>query len=89
MGRIEEICARQQGAHTVVTEFHICPIARFERLSGARIGRAIMNILRLRKKGEGYRVPWNRLDLSDPARPRLTCNDAELRALVDVGAGPR
>ena len=88
VGRIEEICADQQGPHTIVTDFHVGPIARFERLSATLIGRAIMDLLRLRKKSEGYRVPWNRLDLSDPARPRLTCSVAELRPLVDLGPGP-
>jgi sporulation protein YlmC with PRC-barrel domain len=88
VGRIEEICAEKQSHGTVVTNFHIGAFAAFERLSAWGIGRAILDLLYLRKKSGGYAVPWNRLDLSDPARPRLTCSVEELPAL-NAGAALR
>jgi hypothetical protein len=35
-------------------------------------------MLRVRRKGGGFRVPGNQLDVSDPLRPRLRCPVSEL-----------
>jgi hypothetical protein len=31
--------------------------------------------------GQGYRVPWDKLDLTDPEKPRLLCALADLETL--------
>ena len=77
IGRIEEIRAEERGADLFVSEFHVGIFAAFERLSASAIGIAILDVLRLRR-GEIYRIPWNRLDISDPARPTLLCTNEEL-----------
>jgi hypothetical protein len=45
------------------------------------MGRALLSVLPVRGKRGGYRVPWNKLDLSDPLRPRLRCSVDELEPL--------
>ena len=69
VGRIEEM---RVGDHADITEFHIGRTALLERLAMPLVGRG---------KRTGYRVPWDKLDLSDPMRPRLKCTVDELKRL--------
>jgi sporulation protein YlmC with PRC-barrel domain len=71
-GRIEEVVADREDLDCVVREFHLGPHALVERLS-----LPLVRILRGRSHGL-RRVPWDRLDLTDPVRPRLTCTLEEL-----------
>lgn len=72
VGRIEEVTASREDLECVVEEFHLGPHALLERLS--------LPLIRVfRGRGHGVRrVPCDRLDLSDPMRPRLTCALEEL-----------
>ena len=77
---IEEIIADQDGGDLVVTEFHVGIFAAFERLSASTIGIALLDVFGLRRREGLYRIPWDKLDISEPARPRLLCPDEELAA---------
>ena len=82
IGRLEEVRAELNArGYCFVTEFLIGSYALFERLSAWRMGRAILRTLHLRR-GEGYRVRWEQLDLSDPRHPRLVCEVDELATLT-------
>jgi hypothetical protein len=72
-GRIEEVLADREDLECVVREFHLGPHALVERLS--------LPLVRLfRGRSHGLRpVSWDRLDLTDPAHPRLTCTLEELK----------
>jgi len=80
IGYIEEIIAEQDGGDLVVTEFHVGIFAAFERLSASTIGIALLDVFGLRRREGLYRIPWDKLDISEPARPRLICPDEELAA---------
>ncbi|TGR73262.1 hypothetical protein EN836_34265, partial [Mesorhizobium sp. M1C.F.Ca.ET.193.01.1.1] len=54
--------------------------AAFERLSASTIGTALLDFFALRRREGLYRIPWDKLDISDPTRPRLLCPDQELVA---------
>jgi sporulation protein YlmC with PRC-barrel domain len=60
IGRIHEAVAERRGGEWVVTEFHLGTGALLESLAGF-LGRRMKVI----------RVPWDRLDLDDPERPRI------------------
>ena len=75
IGRIEEMVAEERDGELVLTEYLVGSYAMLERLSVSPVARAFLNLLRLRR---GYRVAWDRLDLSDVTRPRLTCALSEL-----------
>ncbi|MFN2599312.1 MAG: hypothetical protein ABR563_19255, partial [Pyrinomonadaceae bacterium] len=60
----------------------------FERLAALSIGRVILGKLGARRGHGGYRVPWDKLDLSDPSRPRLRCPVEELETMSDRGDEP-
>lgn len=71
-GRIEEVLADREDLDCLVREFHLGPHALVERLS--------LPLVRLfRGRSHGLRrVPWDRLDLSDPVHPRLLGTIEEL-----------
>jgi sporulation protein YlmC with PRC-barrel domain len=78
-GRLEEIVVELEKGRCAVTEYHVGAYAFFERLSAWVIGRTILKLFGARRGG--YRVPWNELDLSDEARPKLKCAVSELHRL--------
>jgi sporulation protein YlmC with PRC-barrel domain len=83
IGRLEEIAGELRQGRCFVTEFHVGSYAMFERLSAGMMGRAIIRSLGPFRPRGGYRVPWDKLDLSDPKRPRLLCKVSELIRLND------
>ena len=81
IGRLQEVAAVQYGAEFVVTEYQVGRYAAFERLSAWPIGRAILSFVGATGENGGYRVKWDKLDLSDPKCPRLKCDVNELHPL--------
>lgn len=78
VGHIEEIRAERDGDDMVITEFHVGIFAAFERLSALAIGTAVLDFFHLRHRDCLYRIPWDKLDISDPIRPRLRCTLEQL-----------
>jgi hypothetical protein len=76
VGRIEELIADRRPEGWFVREIHLGPEALLERLavsaSSLPFLGALHRFVTLR------RVPWDRLDLSAPEQPRLTCRIDEL-----------
>jgi sporulation protein YlmC with PRC-barrel domain len=72
VGRIAEVVARKEGDEFVVAGYIVGPVAWVHRVAVAGLG------LRMRGIGRVCRVEWDRMDLSDPARPRVTCRSDEL-----------
>lgn len=79
VGRIEEVRAQQQGDEWFIQDYLIGTTALLERLSAWTIGLGILRLFGARKIYGGYQVPWDKLDLTDPEHPRLTCTLQELR----------
>jgi sporulation protein YlmC with PRC-barrel domain len=80
IGRIEELIAEVQGTEMVVVEVHLGSGALLERLAEFAGGIPPFGFLR-RAIGKDYRVPWQQLDLRDPAHPRVTVRRAELERI--------
>jgi sporulation protein YlmC with PRC-barrel domain len=70
IGRIEEVFARDEGGETVVAEYHTGPAALLERLSAEIAPRWF---------DRGFRIPWDKLDLTDPSHPVTTCTLEDLK----------
>jgi len=79
IGRIEEFRAERRGHELVVTEYHVGPEALLERLSAS--GLSFMSLFGIRSRRRGRRIPSDKLDLSNPKKPRLTCSVEELPRL--------
>lgn len=71
-GRLEEVHADWRGGECIVTHFVIAP-------RGTYILRQIGF-----KRANAYVVAWDRMDFSDPGRPRLNCRLGELTATRSV-----
>lgn len=77
-GRLEEVHADWQGEECIVTHYVLA--SRHAR-RGISLTDAITFVLRLlgaEKAGGSIVVPWDKLDLSDPEKPRLKCRAEEL-----------
>ena len=81
VGRIEEVVARREGREWVVEEYWVGSSALLYRLSARGAARALLGLF-VSKKHAGYRVPWDKLDLSRPERLRLGCARRELEELT-------
>jgi sporulation protein YlmC with PRC-barrel domain len=80
-GRIEEIVVEPQGNALAVREDHLGSYALMERLAATPFGRAMLDFFYGSELGRSYRVPWDKLDLADPEKPRLLCALADLETL--------
>ena len=82
VGRIEELVCEielhAQGREYVVREICVGTFGLFEALAGSAFARSILRLAGLSGRVEGYRVPWEWLDLREPERPRLTRRREEL-----------
>ena len=86
VGRVEELRARidlhETGNDYVVTEFHVGSFGAIESLAGAHFARLLLGRF---ASYERYRIPWNRIDLSDPRNPRALDTVEELRTRQPTG----
>ena len=80
IGRLEEIRTEMDRGHFFVSEFLVGSYAALSRLAAWRMGRTLLRLFGARRS-EGYRIPWDKLDISDPHRPRLLCEVRELLRL--------
>jgi sporulation protein YlmC with PRC-barrel domain len=83
IGHLEEVRAELIRGQYFVKEFLVGSYGTLERLAVLSIGRAVLRVLGIRKKTVGYRVPWDRVDLSDPKKLRLLCAVNELPPIND------
>lgn len=82
VGRIEEIKAEVcDGGECRVTEFQLGSRALWKRLDITSFALAILAVFGADKYPATHRVPWDQMDLSDPARPRLRCRAEELQTV--------
>jgi hypothetical protein len=81
-GRIEEVCAEQQGEETVIQAYLLGPDALAARLAVWLTGLRLLHWLGVEQSNRGgYRVPWDKMDLTEPEQPRLRCAKEELERL--------
>lgn len=70
VGRIFEIRAEEQGDDLVVVEYHLGSAALLERVGLSIMGLVGVNAAHVKK------VPWDKLDISDPDHPKLLSSRA-------------
>lgn len=80
VGRIEEVIAGRNGGEWVIREYLIGSDAFLERLSALGIGRPLLRFFGVRVH-PGYRIPWDKLNLTDLEKPCLHCPADELETL--------
>ena len=79
VGRIEEVLAERDGEDLLVTQYLVGVYGLFQSLSIHHFGAGILRLLGARAfSRKPHRIQWDKLDLSDPEHPRLTCGIGEL-----------
>ena len=73
VGRIEEIRVTREGSEWRIKDYLIGPQGMMQRFSAWDIGLALLRLFGATKGRAGKCIPWDKLDLSDPEKPRLTC----------------
>ena len=79
VGRIEEFRVERDGNSCRVESYLIGASALVERLAAWTLVRPVVRALHTRKLYRVYDVPWQDMDLSDPARPKLRIARSDLR----------
>jgi hypothetical protein len=78
VGRIEEIVAAEMDGECRVLEYHLGTWGTLERIGAAgRLGAGLLNAF-VPRTHRACAVSWDRMDLSDPMRPRVTVRREEL-----------
>lgn len=77
LGRIEEVVAEIRGSDWVVVEVHVGPGALLERVAELTSLVPVFGALQ-RRLGARRRVLWDRLDFTDPSRPRAAVRRDDL-----------
>lgn len=81
VGRIEEVLADRSGDELLVTHYLVGRYGLFERFSIYHVGIGLLRYLGSRaESAHPHRIPWEKMDLSDPEHPRLTCTIDELKS---------
>ncbi|MFN2542690.1 MAG: PRC-barrel domain containing protein [Chthoniobacterales bacterium] len=78
VGRIEEIEAEQTGNGCYVKTFVLGEKGLLERLSISEVGPLFSHSLAAKGEQSARGVPWDKIDISNPKRPRLRCRRDEL-----------
>ena len=73
LGRIQEIRAERRDGDIVVLEYQLGPGALWRRF-----GMSLLSVVGVGRGLEPRRIPWDRMDLSDPDRPRFLGRRDEL-----------
>jgi len=81
LGRIEEVRAKRHGRDLVVVDYLVGRAALLERFSVVGLGRELLRLFGV-GRARGWIVPWRRMDLSRPDRPRCTCDAAGLESFT-------
>ena len=77
-GRIEEVRCRHEGDEVVVVEYLLGRGGLMQRLSIGGAAGVLIDLLGAYGNPASHKVPWDKMDLSDPEHPRVTCRADEL-----------
>lgn len=79
LGRLEEIRAIQANGEMRVSEYLVGRYGLVIRLTPATLLPRVLQIFGVGPRGDGFVIPWQWMDLSDPENPRCTHPLEDLR----------
>ncbi|MGI9090480.1 MAG: hypothetical protein ACR2GG_05165 [Gemmatimonadaceae bacterium] len=68
--------ARRERNECLITDYLVGEYGLAERLATGPVARSLLR--KLPGSYVSYRIPWDRMDLLDPERPRTTCAKFDL-----------
>jgi sporulation protein YlmC with PRC-barrel domain len=81
VGRIEEFRSEERNGETVITHYLVGQQGLWERLSIPGLAYSVLLPLGATKGVATHKIPWNKLDLSDPKHPKLRGRKDEVEEL--------
>jgi sporulation protein YlmC with PRC-barrel domain len=84
-GRLEEIEAERGDDVCVIKNYLVEHRALLDRLQSWMLAAPIQKSIRVREKSRPYRVPWDKMDLTDPRHPRIIVAQSELTRVRSGG----
>jgi sporulation protein YlmC with PRC-barrel domain len=79
IGRLEEIEAQRGDDSCVIEAYLVEHRGLLDRLSSWAVTSSLRDKLPKGASSSPYRVPWNEMDLTDPAHPRTLVPESALR----------
>jgi sporulation protein YlmC with PRC-barrel domain len=78
LGRIEEIHLKAEGKDLVIDEYVVGSQGLLEGLAAVPFRFRLFPFARHKRFGPVHAIPWDKMDLHKPEKPRATCTKAEL-----------
>jgi sporulation protein YlmC with PRC-barrel domain len=83
IGRLEEIEAARGEESCAIEAYLVEHRGLLDRISSWALSPSLRRILPKGEKSKPFRVPWDQMDLSDPAHPRVLVSKSDLRRVRD------
>lgn len=81
VGRIEEFRAEEQNGETVITHYLVGRRGLRERLSISGLALTFIRPFGAQHVAATHKIPWEKLDLSDPKHPKLRGRKDEVQEI--------
>ena len=78
-GRLEEIEAERGNDACLIKSYLVERRSLLDRLQSWAITQNVRKAIPVREKSRPYRVPWDKMDLTDPAHPRILVPQSQLK----------
>jgi sporulation protein YlmC with PRC-barrel domain len=78
-GRLEEIEVERGDESCLVLNYLVEHRGLLSRITQWALSNSLQKKIPTSEKSRPYRVPWDLMDLSDPAHPRITVPQSELK----------
>jgi hypothetical protein len=82
LGQIADLCAGDEDGELVVRYYLVVPAQATYRISVRSLLLEVLKLFRLPLGGQGYRIPWDEMDLADPERPRVRLRKEQMERFV-------
>ena len=84
-GRLEEIEVERGEESCAVMNYLVEHRGLIDRITAWAITDSLQKAIPVREKSCPYRVPWDKMDLSDPDHPRIKVPQSELKRVKPGG----
>jgi sporulation protein YlmC with PRC-barrel domain len=84
-GRLEEIEAERGDETCAITSYLVEHRGLLDRLQTWALAAPIQKAIPVREKSKPYRVPWDKMDLSDPEHPKIVVPQSQLSRVQSGG----
>jgi sporulation protein YlmC with PRC-barrel domain len=78
-GALEEVEVERGDEFCAVKNYLVQHRGLIDRITAWALTQSIRKAIPVREKSKPYRVPWDKMDLTDPQHPRITVPQSELQ----------